>query len=258
MKRRQFLGFGIVSALLMPLKALAAAWNAAAFNAVGVDAAEDGLSINDEILSKDIEIITPSRAENGAIVQVEVNSAIPNTEAIAILVDKNPTALIGNYMFNDGALPKMVTRIKMAETSDVKVIVKVGDRYYAASKRVIVLENGCGGTSPANEKFKSSMKIRAKQMKNSDEVQVKAIITHPMHTGAGKDDLGQMVPAHFIQVITIKHNNKPSVDMQLGAGIAKNPYLTFHLHGAKLGDKVTVSWSDNLGNTGSKETTVIA
>jgi sulfur-oxidizing protein SoxY len=94
--------------------------------------------------SHEIEIIAPDRAENGAIVQVEINSRIPQTEAIAIFVDKNPTALIGNYMFTNGALPQIITRIKMAETSDIKIVVKAGDKYYTNTKNVIVLENGCG------------------------------------------------------------------------------------------------------------------
>lgn len=135
MKRREFLGFGIASTLLAPLNALAAVWNTAAFRADNVADAKNGLAINDEIISKDIEITAPSRAENGAIVQVAVNSRIPNSEAMAIFVDKNPTALIGNYMFSNGAQANMVTRIKMAETSDVKVIVKAGNQYYTASKK---------------------------------------------------------------------------------------------------------------------------
>jgi len=259
MKRRDFLGLTVISTLLAPFSALAAVWNKAAFQADNVDEAASHLAVSQEIESQDIEIIAPSHAENGAIVQVEVNSNIPNTEAIAILVEKNPTALIGNYMFHGSALPKMVTRIKMAETSAVKVIVKVGQQYFTASKKVTVLENGCGGSSRANAAFKSSMKIRAKLLADSkDTAQVKAIITHPMHTGRGKDDLGQLVPAHFIQTIAIKHNGQSVVDMQLGTGIAKNPYLTFHLEGAKLGDKVMVSWRDNLDNADSKETAVIA
>ena len=102
-----------------------------------------------QIPSKDIEIIAPDRAENGAIVQLEVTSRIPNTEAIAVFVEKNPTALIGNFMFsqyqenNLGALPQIVTRIKMAETSDIKIIVKASSQYFTASKNVIVLESGC-------------------------------------------------------------------------------------------------------------------
>jgi len=146
-QRRNFLGLIIAitaTALLLPLRAIAAAWNKAAFESSKLDEAEQGLAINGETASKDIEIIAPDRAENGAIVQLEITSRIPNTEAIAVFVEKNPTALIGNFIFSNGALPQIVTRIKMAETSDIKIIVKAGDRYFTASKNVVVLENGCG------------------------------------------------------------------------------------------------------------------
>ena len=147
LKRRAFLSVlavGLGGALLLPLRAVAALWNKAAFEANKLDEAENGLAINAEILSKDIEIIAPDKAENGAIVQLEVNSRIPNTEAIAVLVEKNPTTLIGNFMFSNGALPQIITRIKMAETSDIKIIVKAGNQYYSNTKNVVVLENGCG------------------------------------------------------------------------------------------------------------------
>lgn len=145
-KRRDFLGVIIAAtttALLLPLRAVAALWNKAAFDAIKLDDAAKNLAINAEIPSKDIEIIAPDRAENGAIVQLEVTSRIPNTEAIAVFVEKNPTALIGNFMFSNGAMPQIVTRIKMAETSDIKIIVKAGNRYYSNAKNVIVLESGC-------------------------------------------------------------------------------------------------------------------
>ena len=146
-KRRSFLGILAASlggALLLPLRAVAALWNKAAFDAIKLDDAAKNLAINAEIPSKDIEIIAPDRAENGAIVQIEVTSRIPNTEAIAVFVEKNPTALIGNFMFSNGTMPFVITRIKMAEDSDVKVVVKAGEKYYTNSKKVVVLENGCG------------------------------------------------------------------------------------------------------------------
>ena len=46
--------------------------------------------------------------------------------------------------FSNGALPFVITRIKMAEDSDVKVIVKADEKFFTASKKVVVLENGCG------------------------------------------------------------------------------------------------------------------
>jgi sulfur-oxidizing protein SoxY len=146
-KRRAFLSVlavGLGGALQLPLRAIAAAWNKAAFEAIKLEEAEKNLAINGEISSKDIEIIAPEKAENGAIVQLEIISRIPNTEAIAVFVEKNPTALIGNFMFANGALPQLVTRIKMAETSDIKIIVKADEQYFTASKNVVVLENGCG------------------------------------------------------------------------------------------------------------------
>ena len=146
MQRRAFLqcvsGTGVL-VLMAPLRALAAIWNSAAFESKDVQGARDGLQVPDEIASDDIEIVAPERAENGAVVQVEVRSRIPNTEAIAILAEKNPTPLIANFMFSNGAEPFVITRIKMAETSNIQAIVKSGDKYYVARRTVEVLENGC-------------------------------------------------------------------------------------------------------------------
>jgi sulfur-oxidizing protein SoxY len=128
----------------LPINALAALWNKPAFEALKLSDATKNLNINAELPSTDIEIIAPDRAENGAVVQIEITSKIPNTEAIAVFVEHNPTPLIANFMLSNGALPFVITRIKMAEDSDVKVVVKVGDKYYSNSKKVVVLENGCG------------------------------------------------------------------------------------------------------------------
>lgn len=146
MRRREFMGAfisGVGVMLLMPLQALAAAWNREAFEATKLPEALKGLKAGDQVSSKAIEITAPERAENGAVVQVEILSRIPNTEAIALLVDKNPTPLIANFLFGQGAEPYVVTRIKMAESSEVHAIVKAGDRYYEAKRFVEVLENGC-------------------------------------------------------------------------------------------------------------------
>jgi sulfur-oxidizing protein SoxY len=143
MQRRSFL-LGLLSAIILaPINAFAAVWNKAAFEAVKLDDASKILDINGETVSQQIHITAPDRAENGAIVQVEVRSEIANTEAIAILVEKNPTPLIANFMFSNGAEPFVVTRIKMAETSEIKVVVKAGDQYFTNTRNVVVLENGC-------------------------------------------------------------------------------------------------------------------
>lgn len=129
---------------LAPLKALAALWNKPAFEARNVDGALQGLGAMQVGPSRDIVLIAPDMAENGAIVQIQVESRIPGTEAISVLAEKNPTALIANFVFSNGAEPYVITRIKLAETGELKAVVKAGGKYYSVSKKVEVALGGCG------------------------------------------------------------------------------------------------------------------
>ena len=95
--------------------------------------------------------------------------------------------------------------------------------------------------------METNMKMRAKL--KGDITEVKVIMNHPMETGRKKDDFGALIPAHFIQLVTINLNEKPVLEMQWGTGISKNPYLTFYLSNAKVGDKVALTWHDNFGAT---------
>ncbi len=147
MQRRQFvvaLAGLAASMLAVPSKAWAALWNNTAFSTSQLAEAEAALQIHDIQVSPQISIVAPDQAENGAVVQIEISSQIAGTESISLLVDKNPTPLIAHYRFSNGAMPFVVTRIKMAETSQVKAVVKVGTQYFSASRQVVVLENGCG------------------------------------------------------------------------------------------------------------------
>ena len=103
--------------------------------------------------------------------------------------------------------------------------------------------------------METNMKMRAKL--TGEVAEVKVIISHPMETGRKKNDAGQMIPAHFIQLVTAILNAKLVLEIQWGTGISKNPYLTFYVKGAKVADKIVVTWFDNLGKTGTGEILVI-
>lgn len=92
-----------------------------------------------------------------------------------------------------------------------------------------------------------NMKMRA-QLKG-DIVEVKVLMSHPMETGRKKDDSGQLIAAHFVQLVTATLNGQVVLEAQWGTGISKNPYLTFRLKGAKLGDVIELTWHDNFGKT---------
>jgi sulfur-oxidizing protein SoxY len=135
----------IMAGVLKPTAAYAADWNKAAFEAKDTPAALKGLGAGSTADSKDLVLKVPDIAENGAVVPVDVISNIPNTTSIAILVDKNPTALSAQFSFANGAMPEVSARIKMGQTSLVKAVAKAGDKFYIAQKECKVTVGGCGG-----------------------------------------------------------------------------------------------------------------
>lgn len=100
-----------------------------------------------------------------------------------------------------------------------------------------------------------AMRIRAQLQ--GDIADVKVLMFHPMETGLRKDPAtGQPVPLHFIQRVVATHNGKAVLHTQWSRAISKNPFLNFRVRGAKAGDKISVSWEDNRGESASIETTI--
>ena len=131
---------------LAPGRALAQASSKAAFDAKSIDEAEKAMGASSVTPSKDITFVsTPDIAENGAVVPVGVASALPKTESIAIMIEKNPTLLAAIFDIPAGTDPAISTRVKMAQTSNVYALVKADGKFYVASKEIKVTIGGCGG-----------------------------------------------------------------------------------------------------------------
>lgn len=96
------------------------------------------------------------------------------------------------------------------------------------------------------------MKVRAKLI--GDTTEVKAIMYHVMESGSRKDaDTGELIPAHFINEVKAELNGEMIISADWGTGVSKNPYWSFEFDGGKAGDTVKITWTDNLGETGSGE-----
>lgn len=93
--------------------------------------------------SDQIDIQIPKSAENGAAVPITVSSSLNNVESIAILVEKNPIALAAKFELSPDMEPVVSTRLKIAESSAVAVIVETNEGFYSAGKKVIVTPGGC-------------------------------------------------------------------------------------------------------------------
>lgn len=130
--------------MVRPITARAEEWNRAAFETKDVNAAMQAAGVHDLIESPDILVKAPEIAENGAQVPIEIESRIPGTQSISIFVDRNVQPYVGTFTFRPGADPFISTRIKMGETSPLRVIVRAGDRQFVAVREVKVTIGGCG------------------------------------------------------------------------------------------------------------------
>lgn len=98
-------------------------------------------------------------------------------------------------------------------------------------------------------------KIKTRPKDGGTEILV--LVNHPMETGQRVDPKTKgKVPAHFIQKLTIAVNGKPVAVADLGVAVSKDPLVGVAVKGAKAGDKVKASWTDNKGESGNAETTI--
>ena len=98
------------------------------------------------------------------------------------------------------------------------------------------------------------MKMRATWANGFTDIRV--LMTHPMETGQRKDPEGNLVPMHFIQTVSVHLNGKTVVDCQLSQGVSRNPVFSFRIKGGARGDKVSVAWQDNKGDSNSIDAAV--
>lgn len=86
---------------------------------------------------------------------------------------------------------------------------------------------------------------------------VLVLVSHPMEAGLRIDPkTKEKVPPHFIQKMTFFLNGKEVSSANLGPGVSKDPLVGIKIKGVKPGDKLKVTWSDNMGESGSGEATV--
>jgi sulfur-oxidizing protein SoxZ len=108
--------------------------------------------------------------------------------------------------------------------------------------------NPSGGTDVSGKH-----KLRVKR--DGEGAVVKMILRHPMETGARKDPgTGELIPRHFMTELRCERNGTTVLDINWGWGISKNPYLAFRLRRAQTGDRIRVTWKDDLGQEGAIET----
>jgi sulfur-oxidizing protein SoxY len=149
--RREFLSHAAKVAALMagagllPVSARAA-YDSSAFEAKNLTEVLKALGAGAPVESKDITIIGPDIAENGAVVPVGVSTALPGARRLMLLVEKNPNVLAAAFDVSDAVEANFSTRVKMGQSSNIYAVALMRDgKVLFAQKEVKVTLGGCGG-----------------------------------------------------------------------------------------------------------------
>ena len=140
---------GIVAGLLLGaglLPATARAYQKNAFEAKSMEEVFKALGLAMPQESADVTLTAPDIAENGAVVPMTLASSLTGVTKMLLLVEKNPSPLIAQFMANPAVELQYQTRAKMGESCDVyAVAVLENGKTFFARKEVKVTLGGCGG-----------------------------------------------------------------------------------------------------------------
>lgn len=143
-------GAGILTMLfaagvLKPGDSLAQARNESAFSMKTMPDALRALGASGPAASGAILIKAPEIAENSAVVPIAIESKLPGTESITLLIEKNPQPLTASFGIPAGTEGNVSLRVKMGESSDVYALVRAEGKFYFAKKEIKITVGGCGG-----------------------------------------------------------------------------------------------------------------
>jgi sulfur-oxidizing protein SoxY len=154
MKRRVFLQGALASSAITALtssglltpRSVLAAWPGEAFAAKDISQALELLlgSARTKPNSRDISMkLTPLADSGGSEVSVVIETNLADVESITLLVADSPTPLAASFRLGTGIEGELSTRLKIAKSGDILVVVKAGQRLYQQSKHVNLAECGC-------------------------------------------------------------------------------------------------------------------
>lgn len=221
-----------------------ATWTEIRPNIAGDRAIEDGTGL--------VTLLVPKRAEDAALVPVEVKIKLPEgdsrrVKALTLVVDENPAPLVGTFRFKEGRPAfDLSTRIRVNSYSYVRAIAETDDGRLYMAKAYVKAAGGCSAPAvkdPAEAKANlGQMRFRAFADRGEAQVQVR----HPNYSGLQMDQVTRLyTPAWYVESLTVRQGERPLFTFEGGISISEDP--TFRFSYRPNGEPVTVETKDTEG-----------
>ena len=221
-----------------------ATWQEIRSNVVGERAIEDAAGL--------LTLEAPKRAEDAALVPIEVKIAVPEgdsrrVKAVTLVVDENPAPVVGKIAFEgERRAFALSTRIRVNSYSYLRAIAETEDGRLFMTKAHVKAAGGC--SAPATKDLAEAKanlgEIRFRSFADRGEAQVQ--LRHPNYSGLQMDQVTRLyTPAWYVENVVVRQGERPLFSLQGSISISEDP--TFRFTYADNGEPVTIEARDTEG-----------
>ena len=198
--------------------------------------------------SPDVMLDAPASVEDGTDVPLAGGTTLAAVHSLLLVAPGNPTALVAAFHPDAALATDFSLSAKLDQSGPVYAVALMADGSARFAHQYIEVALGaCSGPLPADTGAPDAIRIRARLM--AGRALVSALINHPMESGRRLDPQGQPIPAHYIETVQVRHNDRAILRADWGPWVARHPILRFSVPGARSGDTIELSWQDSRGES---------
>ena len=189
----------------------------------------DGRSLDDGAAL--LAVDAPARAEDAAVVPVEIRVLARHIHRISLVIDGNPAPL--GAVFTVGprtGLQSISTRVRVDSYTNVHAVAERDDGTLGVVSRFVKASGGC--SAPASKHIAGDIPLgtmRFRQFASAPNVrEAQLMIRHPNHSGMQMDQLTRLyVPAQFVNTVRLWQGEELLIAIESGISISENPEYRF-------------------------------
>jgi sulfur-oxidizing protein SoxY len=188
-----------------------------------------------------VSLNAPSRAEDAALVPVELRAALPPGDLrtiakITLIVDENPAPVAASFRLGpERRETNLSTRLRVNAYSFVRAIAETSDGELHMAARYVKAAGGC--SAPALKDQDESiarlgeMRLRALAAAGegaSGPSRAQLMIRHPNYSGLQMNQITRhYIPAKFVDHIVVRQGGELVFEMEGGISLSEDPVIGF-------------------------------
>jgi sulfur-oxidizing protein SoxY len=188
-----------------------------------------------------IHLTAPTRAEDAALVPVELSATLPPGDPrmiakITLIVDENPAPVAASFRLGPGRRDaRLSTRLRVNAYSFVRAVAEMSDGELHMATRYVKAAGGC--SAPALKDQDESMarlgEMRLRPLASAKDgapasPHAQLMIRHPNYSGLQMNQITRhYIPAKFVDQIVVRQGGELVFEMEGGISLSEDPVIGF-------------------------------